>query len=330
MGKILELFRVREWYDSKIPSAMAVFLYCYLDLENKIDNSSFLAKYIAVFLFFFTYLANNYLINDYFDMEIDRKAGKIKRIHSMKKETVLGMITILFLIGNGAVMYAEHFSLKTAGMCFLIYLLGASYSMKYIRMKERGIWGVIVSSFAQRNTPMLLIMMMLPVKWDVFVLWMLIAFINGTRYILIHQYKDMENDKKSNVRTFVGDNPKVCKGAINLSLLIETAALFWLFKEEFLQNPFLWGLLIVYLFTMYMNYLFVERVLHDSFMYSFANVPLEDLYNVYLPLMLTFSVVYETKLYLLLLLTILYLLWPFFKKIYMPFMAVRKKLDHSL
>lgn len=328
MNGIREYFRVREWYDSKIPLAMAIFLHGSLQGGAGWTNREFALTCLVFFLYFLTYFAFHYLINDFFDREADRLAGKKKVILSVPGPVVAASLAALFLAGNLPLWCLAGFRPQVIGVSLAAYLLGVSYSVKGLRMKERGIWGLIVSSFAQRNSPVLLLAVLMPLDSRVFWCWMVISFVNGLRYILIHQYIDRENDRKANIHTFVGDHMKSIGAAIWAALLTELAALAVLFSDLRTQ-PLLWLFLAAYLVLFFLNRNFVEEVLHQSFFYSFVNVPLEDLYNVYLPLILAVCCVRERGLYLLGAAVVLYLWIPLKKKWGMPVMAVRKAAERS-
>ena len=327
MKKVIEFFRIKEWYSSKIPLAMTIYLYELCTQQIFPSAYDFLMSYGGYFIFFFCYFAFNYLINDYADFEADKIAGKIKVIHTVRKNTVLLCLILTFLIGCLTLwsIYAMKFSLIL--MSLAVYFLGASYSTG-LRLKEKGIWGVIVSSFAQRNSPILILMLLIPMNWKDIVCWMILVFINGLRYILIHQHIDKENDRKSGIHTFVSDHNYSIKGAIIFSLIIETIVLFILMRS-YIKTIFFWIFLFVYLAICILNFLFVNKVAKSSYFFSYVNVPYEDLYNVFLPFIFTFLYSQKSHLYGLLIVTICYLIVPFCKKMGMPVMSLWKLITHD-
>lgn len=321
MKSVLSYFRVPEWYDSKIPLAMAVCLYAMVFEPQTIRKQNMIMWYAAYFVFCVTYFAVNYLINDYSDIEEDRNAGKRKVIQSVDPRMTLFLLIVLPIGSVFELFAASNYSIFTFAMSVGVYLLGISYSVKGIRMKERGIWGLIFSSFAQRNTPVLITFSFLNMRLDHFTCWMLLCFVNGLRYILIHQYQDMENDEKVGIHTYVLDRNVSIKKGIFTFIIIELLALIWLFADEW-EVILIAG--IVYLGICFLNWRFTEKVLHVSYFYSYACVPMEDLYNVFIPLMLSVVYVVNSGYYLLLVVSILYLIVPFCKKIYMPAMSFWK------
>lgn len=155
MKNFLSYFRVAEWYDSKIPLAAGIGLYALLFEKQRVQMNYYFGWYGAYILFCIIYFSFNYLINDYSDIEEDQAAGKQKVIMRVNKKVTLGVLIILPIVGIIVLYVASERELSVLIMGIVVYFLGISYSIKGIRMKERGIWGLIFSSFAQRNTPVL-------------------------------------------------------------------------------------------------------------------------------------------------------------------------------
>lgn len=327
MKNVLLYFRVSEWYDSKIPLAMATGLYALLYEQQTLEKQNLIIWYVAYFAFCVIYFAFNYLLNDYSDIEEDLKAGKKKTIQSVDRRYTFLVLLILPVIGTLELFVVTGCNLTVLSVSIIVYFLGISYSAKGIRMKERGIWGLIFSAFAQRNTPVLITFSFLYMRFDHFICWMLICFVNGIRYILIHQYIDRENDKKAGIHTFVLDKNLSIKKGIWCSMVLETVSVIWLFAVE-------WKVMVVvgiiYIGICILDRKFTENVLKESYFYSYACVPLEDLYNVFIPLFLTCGYAVKSGYFFLIPLSVFYLIVPLCKKIYMPMMAVWKILHQEM
>lgn len=119
-----------------------------------------LCRYLKSALFVFLFLAFGYLINDYCDRESDKKAGKDKVIFNLSERTI--RISFILVIAGAIlpVWIYSGFSLAVIGAEAVTFVMGASYSMPLFRFKEKGVWGLIVSSFAQRCMPLLVICQM--------------------------------------------------------------------------------------------------------------------------------------------------------------------------
>ena len=308
---------------------MSVFLYAVVQEGGVKNQGEFLSEYSVFFLFFATYYAFNYLINDYFDKEADRKAGKPKVIQSVPDRVTLLALSALFLLGTVSLWIREEYAPKMIAVSLLVYLLGISYSVKGLRMKERGLWGLTVSAFAQRNSPVLLASVMKNMDLLSFWLWMTISFANGLRYILIHQLLDRENDRKAGLHTFVSDKRAGISAAVLTCFFLEILSLLLLFWRV-LSVPLTWVLIASYLSLCVLNADFLTHVTKQSWLYSFGNVPLEDFYNLFLPLILTAALSCASDMYGLLLVTVIYLFPTMRRKLGMPFMDVRIRLQKAV
>ena len=149
MKSISKLLRIPEWYDSKVPLAFSVMLFFFIMYPQE-NTARAVLNLLLYFGFLFSYLAFNYLLNDYIDMEVDRKAGKDKLITKIPKSQVICIMLFLLLTGFLPLCFSTGFEYKMAIILIINYLFGASYHVKPLRFKERGLWGLIVSSAAQR------------------------------------------------------------------------------------------------------------------------------------------------------------------------------------
>lgn len=217
---ILNLFRVKEWYDSKIPMLISASYYLFVRYHVPFSpNSLFL---LAVLICFYSlFMAFGYIINDYADMEVDKLAGKHKVMHSMSAKMALFIVIFTGIAGCLTVL-VYRFDLIVLLLLTVIYFFGASYSAPPFRFKEKGVMGLIVSSSAQRCMPLLLVFVLQNTGFDIWlVFWIVLSFLVGLRYILVHQYIDIENDRKSGVRTFTLKNEKITIALIPFVFITE-------------------------------------------------------------------------------------------------------------
>lgn len=277
------LFRVEEWYDSKVPMLILPALYSVAVIRGG-EVQGYLKYMLLLLCFDSIFLAFGYLVNDYADIDVDKKAGKKKVMHHLP-----GQIPLLLVIASGAagcleVLFISHSPLVIVALS-VIYFFGASYSMPPLRFKERGIWGLLVSSSAQRCFPLLLLPVLLEIPVDrSYVLWMILSFFVGIRYILVHQYIDGENDKKSGVDTFALRHQRKVTILINLSFVTELALLAVLMIPAFEKSPWILVFFSGYFWLSLIRWRGCRMVFGQGGLYSFDQVPLEDLYNHFLPL----------------------------------------------
>lgn len=277
---INKLLRVDEWYDSKIPLLILPFIYRAIFFKT----NDVIFKMIALLMFYCLFLGFGYLINDFADIKVDKKAGKIKVIHNMSKFTVIILLCIIVGLGSSLLIIFNH-SLKSLTTIVIIYFFGASYSMPPLRFKERGIWGLIVSSGAQRCLPLLAMVNVLEIPIDkYYIAWMLLSFFVGMRYILVHQNIDMDNDIKAGVNTFAAANKRKVTLLINVFFLFEIAMCVYLISAVIIKYNMVVIFCVAYVFLFAVRWKGSKAVFGHGGLYSFDQMPLEDYYNNFLPI----------------------------------------------
>lgn len=281
MKNLLHLLRWEEWYDSKLPLLAATAYF--LTLCHPLPWPDAVMRYGLSLIFCALFLAYGYTLNDYSDLEIDKLAGKRKLIAEMPRSYALVLLVILVLLGI-AVLFPYYRDREVVLDVVLCYVLGTAYSLPPIRLKERGIAGLLGSAIAQRSLPALVI----GAIWDsvdiITLWWAFLGFLVGMRYILIHQYQDLGTDARNGVRTFATRNP----GALVQSIR-------WVFAAEIVVAAFLslsivllkrGFLLILAWYGLYSAwyYLLYRQFIGMPDLTSFAHVPLADLYDIFLPM----------------------------------------------
>lgn len=281
---IWQLLRTEEWLDSKISYylfAMLLLLY-----EDGLRFEHFVFVQLCL-LFFVCYIAASYLVNDISDIKTDIKSGKKKRIVTLPRAYAFGLLAAVCAVGILPLLCYER-SVQSAVLTAVIYFCGFSYSLKPLRLKERGIFGTIWCSAAQKCVPILLVLLRCPFSWRM-VPVLLLSFFIGMRYILIHQLSDIQNDKKANVSTFSLHHPSAartllyCNVAAELCMLGLIAAGFML-TEGFAAGLSLLILLPVCVLLMLFNVRAVRYMLGEHAFETFSFVPLEECYSLLLPL----------------------------------------------
>ena len=74
MNVLKRIFRVSEWFGSKLPLQIAVFLLFAYNVG--FDAKTIAHKFLLFIAYSATYFSINYLANDLSDIEDDKKAGK--------------------------------------------------------------------------------------------------------------------------------------------------------------------------------------------------------------------------------------------------------------
>lgn len=291
--KLLNFFRVREWYDSKIPMMISVFLYFYFLNTEQFSTKQFYIHFFCYFIYLAAFLAFSYLINDYSDMDVDYKAGKEKIILHVPKAIVVAAMLFLILFGNLPLLILVDWNVICVGLSAALYFLGAAYSVKGFRFKEKGLIGLLECSVAQKCFPVLLVPFLIKVDIIPFLLWLLLLFVDGLRYIIIHQVIDVENDIKTGVVTYVSSGKTWYKKGMLAAVALEILLVCLLFSQIVMEHWQLWLFVIYYFVNEWIIGKVICSYLRKAWLYSFEAVPLEDLFNVYIPILLLCGIAFQ-------------------------------------
>ena len=325
MRKIVQLYRIPEWYDSKVPLLLAPALYLFLKRQTALGAAS-LTELLLLILFYGIFLGFGYVINDYADLEADRLAGKKKVMQSMRRGAAAAVVWLTAAAGC-ALMLALSPTLKMCLALAVIYFFGASYSARPVRFKERGVMGLVVSSAAQRCFPLLLLIVLEDWFSVDFWLWMILSFVVGLRYILVHQLLDLENDKKTGIETFSMGRETAVRRMIRLVFILEIVLICVLLAPLVIGHPWIAVIPAFYLWLSLIRWRGCLAVYGAAGMYSFAQAPLEDFYNQYLILMLDLLLMTVDRRWgILLILWAALLLWPAIRRMKFPMIYFRDQI----
>lgn len=281
MKKTIDYFRVLEWYDSKIPFMLSAYIFNTLLAEN-MDVLDVSIKFILYFIYLAAFLSFSYLINDFSDMEADKKAGKKKLIFDVDKRITIAVLILLPICGIAPLWVYLDFNILYLLLTVIVYFLGAAYSIPVFRFKERGFIGLLECSIAQRCVPLLVIPFLVDSNNIYFLFWIVISFIDGIRYLVIHQYIDRENDIKVGIKTFVLDYKINAKKLLVALFIVESVFFLVIFFKLFMINPYIIVFLVLYIAYERIISIVVTKYMNIEWFCSFLAVPLEDLFNVFL------------------------------------------------
>ncbi|EHP38506.1 UbiA prenyltransferase [Cupriavidus basilensis OR16] len=202
---IKELIRFDHWWYSKMPPLLAVGYLCILQFGLGPGQSAVLLP--SLFFSIACVAAYGHVINDIFDIESDRRAGKpnaIERLRPGQRGLICAALVGLGYLPALAVSYSPWGYLLLA----LNYLWPTIYSVPGIRLKERGLAGVLCDAAGAHLTPTLLVLAVLShriamsghlmVFSAAALIWSSTLGIKG---ILNHQIADRENDRASGTVT---------------------------------------------------------------------------------------------------------------------------------
>lgn len=190
----MRLMRAAEWWDKLLHLSGSAFLILYHSGQTEAGARG-LALYTASVL---CLLSGGYAINDIADHNPDRIVGRavVRRDHSIATAAAMLAMGMIFLCASTNRVLPNAIALVTV-------LIGAGYSLPPLRIKERGVWGLIAGAVAQRPA-LFLIFAAMHGTWDwlgaILTAWLLFGGLLG---MLGHQILDYPRDLAAGVRTFV-------------------------------------------------------------------------------------------------------------------------------
>ena len=210
-GQIQKLINGLRWnkpWNYKAPFLISVPYFVILACSIGFETSLF--SILASAITIIGIAGIGYYINDIKDIDKDRKAGKFNLIAGLSNTYKVVIFIFLLLL---AVMPWFYLPLTLQNLPFFLFefLLFYAYASPPLRLKEKGIWGMITDSLYAHANPALLaaITFSLLAGNDCphfflyvtsLVFW---QFILGVRNILMHQIEDHQKDIISGTLTFV-------------------------------------------------------------------------------------------------------------------------------
>ena len=283
MRRFLKLIRWYDWYDSKLPLFFLAYYYL-LIIHNELYIQS-LILFLPLGVFFASLASFGYMLNDYFDKSADRIAGKENLMSLLKDwQQILILIIVLCINLFSFIPFYQH---KFAIIFLLLsYLSSILYSAPPLRLKEKGISGVVCVSMAQRVFPIMIVFAIFEhFRLDTFI-FTLLSFLIGVRWILVHQILDYDKDIQANVETFAVSNSPVRTYNLMLfffGLEVIFAIVFVVITYTAIP-PILFILIIYFLYELYL-YPFWKKLGLRRILASYDFAPLADFYYFWLPLL---------------------------------------------
>ena len=263
LNNVCKYLRIDDWLDSKVPFMISVVMLLYLYTDNNISCIDMYLLVGAYFLYISMFLAFSYVINDFTDMEIDKKAGKIKVMHMLPRPVIVITMISMILLGVLPMLAITKEKILYLIYTFVLYIAGSAYSVPFLlRFKERGFVGLIECSIAQRCMPLI------PV-----------IFLFQTNLILLGVFVILS----SGVKTFVSEGHKKYKAYIITAFLIECLLFIGIFVWLSINRIYVSCALLLYCLFEFIIDTVVKKYMKIDLFCTFIAVPLEALYNVFLP-----------------------------------------------
>jgi 4-hydroxybenzoate polyprenyltransferase len=217
----------RNWavfaYNSAIENIFPIF---FIALHDRLFSWGFVADFFSFFLFSIFSTTYGYLVNDLSDRDLDRSHRKSNTFEddSIRKATLIVLLFLLLSAAFGILFVGKRLFLP---LWLGWFLVTTCYSLKPIRLKERGKIGLAFVVLAQRVLPTLIVFAVFG-HWDgitVFV-FTLYIFFRGISSDVNHQLEDYQNDARTSTATFaVRTGVAKIKSLLRFSLEIEKVLL---------------------------------------------------------------------------------------------------------
>lgn len=242
----VRLSRWPEWVTSKLPYIGAAVVL----LTSRESSALVMLPIIGTIV---TSAAFGYGINEVADRNCDQRAGKPNRAAGLSRANwgLFLLLTASLSVGLSLLWAADAAApaLVLAGL-----VLAAAYSLPPLRLKERGVMGLVGGASAQWTLPVLAVSAVQPWGWLRPGAWCLalLGLAIGMRWMAVHQMHDAPADRKAGVQTYASRGGRawhVILGAFlsELGLLALTLVLtwpqsipaiialaFWIFQQAFL------------------------------------------------------------------------------------------------
>lgn len=195
--------RPENWFVSKIPPLLAIAYLCLLRPGRTTTGMAAAGLLGCGLLSILCVAVYGHVVNDVFDKEADRLAGKVNRLAAMPP-VVCALLAAALLVAGFLPGVTAGYSAGAFVLLALNYLWPTIYSAPLTRLKERGLWGVGCDALGSHITPTLFMLALLrgnesPELALLATLW---AAALGLKGILHHQIADRENDMQSGIVTF--------------------------------------------------------------------------------------------------------------------------------
>ncbi len=199
----IRLARWRDWFQSKLPFITAGALLLVPPDERPLT----IVEMMVTVAF---WAAFGYGVNDIADRPADGRAGKANQAAQI---SIASRTLFLMFTAGGAVTVCLVWASDAAAPAFVVagLVMALAYSVRPIRLKERGVWGLLTAAVAQWSLPILAVSAAQPGGWLRPLAWLLSALglAIGLRWMAVHQLQDAAADRRADVRTYASSGADV-------------------------------------------------------------------------------------------------------------------------
>jgi 4-hydroxybenzoate polyprenyltransferase len=278
--------RAHEWHGGKLPLLLGLVLALEFSQPERLHFTLFIGYYGVVTLF----LACAYMLNNVSDLNQDRQAKKVLALESWSSGLKLFVALAVGLVGVllGALVFPASAVACLAGC----YLLAWIYSFPP-RLKESYVFGPLVATVGQFVAPAAVVL----IAWGEIdaaaTAYVAVLFLYGLRMILVHQIIDLENDTRTGTRTTATElgRPAAIR-LLRVAFFLEVLASALLLATVVWNglSPVLLLALLIPLASLLVRIAWGEPLRLDTYAY----IPLADLHESLLPLLLAAGLALKT------------------------------------
>jgi 4-hydroxybenzoate polyprenyltransferase len=192
IGNIARSVRWSDWGPGKIPVLCTVVFY--IGMANGDVSPRSTLDFVLFIVFAALHSALGYVVNDWGDRELDAQHGKPNAFVQLSQ--FQGLAALGALLGLAILSALPFIGQPMVLPLWLAWAFVApAYSLKPLRLKERGAWGLAFSFVAQWSLPILLAFAALNRfgGWDM-VIFAVTITINGATLEIAHQRWDRTRD----------------------------------------------------------------------------------------------------------------------------------------
>ncbi len=153
LNNLAHLIRWRDWGPGKIPVLCVVLFY--IGLANHLVAIPFILDFVLFIIYATLHSALGYVLNDWGDRQLDALHGKPNAFASLTRiQGIVALATLMLLAFLSSLPFIRRPMVLPLWIGWAFFAL--AYSLRPLRLKERGAWGLGVSFIAQWSLPVLL------------------------------------------------------------------------------------------------------------------------------------------------------------------------------
>lgn len=199
LKNLARLLRWRDWGPGKVSAGCTVVVY--ISLVKHDFSYTLTGKIILLMIIAGIHGALGYLVNNWSDRTIDRLHGKSNVFSNMRSFSAMALLLVVFAVACLSIVPFLSYP-WVLPLWVIWFLTMLTYSLKPFRFKERGGWGILISTLAQWTLPVLLAFAVMEKVggWEMLVLAGAYTA-SGVTLEIGHQRWDRLRDQKTNTGT---------------------------------------------------------------------------------------------------------------------------------